>query len=219
MAGTPSATDRRLAMALSRQALLDRLRATTQWNQRLVVEPVFEESADSCDISPSLDFHLGNRFTVLRSRHGVLHDPLSEEPRRDVVAHELFIPLGEEFSLEPGHVVLGTTLEWFRFPDDLIAYVIGRSIWGRRGLLIVTAQAVHPCSSGTITLELSNLGEVALRLKPGASIGQLLFHETNKVDRREGVHWARNSPFSCAIRPLLGKYRQTNTEQVLLKLS
>jgi dCTP deaminase len=206
-------------MVLSRQSLLDRMKPGTPWSRRLVVEPDFERTYNPSDISPSLDFHLGNRFTVLRSRHGVLHDPLSEEPRRDVVAHELFIPLGEEFSLEPGHVVLGTTLEWFRFPEDLMAYVIGRSIWGRRGLLIVTAQAVHPCSSGTITLELSNLGEVALRLKPGASIGQLVFHQTDELQPVENISWARQSPFTCAGRPLLGKYRRSDTENLLLKLS
>jgi dCTP deaminase len=141
-------------MCLSRNKLIQRMRKDVPWEERLIVEPFFHNSLPENSLSASLDFHLGNRFTVLRSRRAAQHDPVSTEPRRDVVARELFIPMGQAFSLEPGHIVLATTLEWFRFPFDLMAYVIGRSIWGRRGLLIVTAQAVHPGSSGTITLGL-----------------------------------------------------------------
>lgn len=203
-------------MALSRAELLERMKPDTKWERRLVVEPVFPGSIDEDSVSASLDFHLGNRFTVLRSRRSVEHNPLSDEPRQDIVANEVFIPMGNEFTLHPGRIVLGTTLEWYRFPYDLMAYVIGRSIWGRRGLLIVTAQAVHPGSSGTITLEMSNLGEVGLRLKPGVSIGQLFFHTVG--DLADGALNARISTFSGASRPILGKYQKTEVEQLLLQL-
>jgi dCTP deaminase len=203
-------------VSLNRQALLRRMEPEVPWNERLIVEPFFLEGVDAESVSASIDFHLGNRFTILRSRRAVQHDPLSEKPRHDVAAGELFIPMGEEFSLRPGQIVLGTTLEWFRFPFDLMAYVIGRSIWGRRGLLIVTAQAVHPGSSGTITLEMANLGEVGLRLKPGVAIGQLFFHRVGEAPT-ELV--ARHSTFSGAYRPILGKYSRSKVENLLLNLS
>lgn len=202
-------------MALNRTELLKRMKPDVDWAHRLVVEPLFPRSIDGNSVSASLDFHLGNRFTVLRSRRAVEHNPLSDEPRQDVVINEAFIPMGKEFTLHPGQIVLGTTLEWYRFPFDLMAYVIGRSIWGRRGLLIVTAQAVHPGSSGTITLEMSNLGEVGLRLKPGVSIGQLFFH---RVSDGSEVMMARHSTFSGASRPILGKYSKTDVEDLLLHL-
>jgi dCTP deaminase len=205
-------------MTLSRRTLFDRMNPeiTPEWKDRLVVEPFFRQSIDGDSVSASIDFHLGNRFTVLGSRRAVQHDPLSKEPRHDVVAREVFVPMGQEFSLRPGQIVLGTTLEWFRFPFDLIAYVIGRSIWGRRGLLIVTAQAVHPGSSGTITLEMSNLGEVGLRLKPGVAIGQLFFHRLD--EDVTGPFQARRSTFAGAHRPILGKYSQNEVERLLLNL-
>jgi dCTP deaminase len=205
-------------MSLSREVLLERMKAGTVWKERLIVEPFFPDSIDYSSAAASLDFHLGNRFTYLRSRRAAQHDPLSSEPGRDVIPSERFIPMGQDFSSEPGHIVLGTTLEWFRFPSDMMAYVIGRSIWGRRGLLIVTAQAVHPGSSGTITLEMSNLGEVALTLRPGTSIGQLFFHRIEKVDGAAADDLTRHSPFSGAVRPILGKYKQTKVEQLLLGL-
>lgn len=200
-------------MALSYEALLRRMETQTPWHNRLIVEPFF--SANQQSISASLDFHLGNRFTLLRGRRAAQHDPLSEDPRQDIVPGEVFIPMGRDFALRPGQIVLGTTLEWFRFPADLMAYVIGRSIWGRRGLLIVTAQAVHPGSSGTITLEMSNLGEVGLRLKPGTAIGQLFFHQIRDVSDAD-LYRAGN--YSAAHRPLLGKYHRTKVESLLLDL-
>src|SRR3989442_835282 len=200
-------------MVLNRQTLVDRMKVETDWRQRLVIEPFFPGSLDPGAMSASVDFHLGNRFTVFRSRRAAQNDPLSDDPRRDVGSRELFIPTGQAFSINPGQIVLGTTLEWFRFPDDLMAYVIGRSIWGRRGLLIVTASAVQPGSSGIITLEMCNLGEVGLRLKPGASIGQLFFHLTAGGESR-----ARRSTFTGASSPALGDYAKTEVEKLLMSL-
>jgi dCTP deaminase len=194
--------------------LKQRLDPSTPWEKRLIIEPFFTSSINDTAGSISIDFHLGNRFTLPRSRRSAQHDPLTGNPRQDVVARELFIPMGQDFTLNPGQIVLATTFEWFRFPFDLMAFVIGRSIWGRRGLSIVTASAVHPGSSGTITLEMSNLGEVGLHLKPGAAIGQLFF---NMVEPAEGMK-ARRSTFSGAHRPILGKYSPTTVEKFLLKL-
>lgn len=201
-------------MPLNRQILLQRMSRDTPWDERLIIEPLFLEGVDAESVSNSLDFHLGNRFTILRSRRSVQHDPLSEDPKKDVVVRELFIPMGKDFTLNPGQIVLGTTLEWFRFPHNLMAYVIGRSIWGRRGLLIVTASAVHPGSAGTVTLEMTNLGEVGLHLRPGASIGQLFFNEVEPVARPK----ERRSDFSGALRPIIGKYSRSETEKLLLDL-
>jgi len=200
-------------MVLTQQELL-RLREA-EWDERLVIEPFFPDSLNLNSVSASLDFHLGNRFTLLRGRRAAQHDPLSKERRKDVIVRELFIPMGQAFALRPGQIVLGTTLEWFRFPYNVMAYVNGRSIWGRRGLRIATAQAVHPRSSGTITLEMSNESEVGIRLKPGVAIGQLIFH---KLDDAALKSEARESTFAGAHRPILGKYKPTKVEELLLNL-
>jgi dCTP deaminase len=192
--------------------------ASTPWDERLVVEPWLEDdTAGPPDYTAaSLDFHLGSRFTVQRGgRRAIQHLPVTAESRDVIPPTELFIPIGQEFTLHPGQIVLGTTLEWFRFPSDLMAYVIGRSIWGRRGLLIVTAQAIHPGSSGTITLELSNLGDIGLPFPPGVSIGQLIFHKIN-VPMPVPTP-IRDSPYTATVRPILGEYKHTNQEKFLLR--
>jgi dCTP deaminase len=199
-------------MPLSRKALLKRMEVETPWPKRLAVEPFLSDFKTGDSISASLDFHLGSRFILLESRRAVQHDPLSTTPRSDVVGKEIFIRLGEEFSLHPGQVLLGTTLEWFRFPSDLMAYVIGRSIWGRRYLLIVTASAVHPGSAGRITLELSNVGPYAVLLRPGVNIGQLFFHA---VSPKPATQY-RQSGFLASARPSLGHYHRDDLEELLL---
>src|SRR6185437_4525311 len=88
---------------------------------------------------------------------------------------ETFVPIGDHFVLHPRQFVLGESLEWIRLPGNLLAYVIGRSTWGRDGLVIATAIAVHPYFAGVLTLELSNIGEIPVYLYPGSSIAQLIF--------------------------------------------
>ena len=66
-----------------------------------------------------------------------------------------------------------------------MAYVIGRSSWGRLGLVIATATMIQPGFHGTITLELTNVGNVPLVLLPGTRIAQLVFHH---VGANEGNH-------------------------------
>ncbi len=201
-------------MVLGRQELRKRMSPESLWSERLVIEPFFPGSYNEEAMSASVDFHLGNRFTVLRSRRAAQNNPLAEDPHVDVGATELFIPMGREFAVNPGQIVLGTTLEWFRFPADLMAYVVGRSIWGRRGLLIVTASAVQPGSCGTITLEMVTLSEVGVRLKPGTAIGQLFFHEVRGPSAEE----ARMSTFAGVTRPTLGEYARSGVERLLMGL-
>jgi dCTP deaminase len=201
-------------VSLNRELLLQRMDPTTPWDERLVIEPYFQANIVEDSASVSIDFHLGSRFMVFQSSLSREHDLLSQDPAQDIRATDLFIPLGKVLTLRPGNIVLGTTLEWFRFPLDLMANVVGRSIWGRRGLLIVTASVVRPGSSGTITLEMSNLSDVGLNIRPGVAIGQLFF------SRVEGERAAtpKRSYFSGALRPIVGKYTLSRIEELLLNL-
>lgn len=200
--------------AIGQKEISRRMRSDTPWGERLIVEPQFDSPGQRPSAAASIDFHLGNRFTVLRRRRDVQHDPLALAPEADVATEEFFVSLGDHFVLHPGHLVLGTTLEWFRFPLDIMAYVVGRSIWGRRGLLIATATAVQPGSAGTITLELSNTGEIAVALKPGVRVGQLFCHLVDPAPEQ-----ASRTSFSAALRPILGHYLKSDSEQFLHSLT
>jgi dCTP deaminase len=81
------------------------------------------------------------------------------------------------FVLEPNRFILGRTIEEVAFPLDgrLAARVEGRSSLARTGLLVhFTAPTIHAGFEGTITLEIMNLGPLALVLTPELRICQLI---------------------------------------------
>jgi dCTP deaminase len=67
---------------------------------------------------------------------------------------------------------------------DVLAYVIGRSSWGRLGLIIATATVIHPGFKGCITLELVNHGDIPIELYPGCFICQLVLHEVQPPQKK-----------------------------------
>ena len=66
-------------------------------------------------------------------------------------------------------------MEYFCLPDDLTAFVEGRSSLGRLGLFIQNAGWVDPGFQGEITLELYNANRCALKLTAGRRVGQMVF--------------------------------------------
>lgn len=142
---------------------------------RLVISPLLDLEEQLKPGTASVDVRLGQRFHVpLRAKLSQL-DLLSPAHQADLLKYkdDTFVPIGDYFVLHPGQFVLGETLEWIRLPRNLTAYVIGKSTWGRDGLIIATAIGVHPNFSGILTLEISNVGEIPIYLYPGLAIAQL----------------------------------------------
>jgi len=144
-------------------------------NDQLYIIPQTAEFGDEEEGEASIDLRLGRWFLVLRRTH---HTRFEFEGLENLDERELtmqhFVPFGEEFILHPGSFVLGATLEWVRLPQSTAGTIVGRSSWGRRGLVIETASMVHPGFSGCLTFELANVGEMAIPLVPGMKISQLI---------------------------------------------
>ena len=86
----------------------------------------------------------------------------------------------DTYLLLPGQFVLATTKEYISLPNDLTAFVEGRSSLGRMGLFIQNAGWVDPGFSGEITLELFNANRCAIELQSGRRIGQLVFAQMDQ---------------------------------------
>ena len=134
---------------------------------RVGVEP-FEEAM----IQPSsVDVRLDKFFRVFENHKYSVIDPSTEQAEltREVIAEG-----DEPFILHPGEFVLASTYEVITLPDDIAGRLEGKSSLGRLGLLThSTAGLIEPGFSGHITLELSNVANLPVKLFPGMKIGQL----------------------------------------------
>lgn len=146
----------------------------------LLINPIEMEQIQPA----SVDIRLGNTFSIIEdSANGII--TLQNKIRYKTIKAEKYLIL-------PGQFVLATTLEYISLPNDLTAFVEGRSSFGRMGLFIQNAGWVDPGFEGEITLELFNANRCAIELQSGRRIGQLVFA---KMD-------------DTALNPYHGKYQK-----------
>ena len=131
---------------------------------------------DPTMIQPSsIDVRLDRFFRLFDNHKYAVIDPAQEQPD---LTRLVEVDPDEPFILHPGEFVLGSTYEEITLPDDVAARVEGKSSLGRLGLLThATAGFVDPGFSGHVTLELSNVATLPIKLWPGMKIGQLCFFQ------------------------------------------
>ena len=145
-------------MILSDKTILSMLRSGT-----LSITPLEERQIQPA----SVDVRLGDTFSIVEdSPHGVI--TMESKIEYKTIKADRYILL-------PGQFVLATTMEYFTLPDNLTAFVEGRSSLGRMGLFIQNAGWVDPGFKGEITLELFNANRCAIELTSGRRVGQLVF--------------------------------------------
>ena len=137
--------------------------------KNIALDPFEEQMVQPSSIDVRLD-----RFFRVFENHKYPHiDPAADQPDLTRTVE----PDGDEpFILHPGEFVLGSTYEVVSLPDDVAARLEGKSSLGRLGLLThSTAGFIDPGFSGHVTLELSNVATLPIKLWPGMKIGQLCF--------------------------------------------
>ncbi|MEE3234138.1 MAG: dCTP deaminase [Candidatus Latescibacterota bacterium] len=134
----------------------------------LSVDPLTPEQIQPASIDVRLGTHFlkvdENRSDVLRLDSEVSYEELEQE--------EIVIP--------PLSFLLATTQEYIRLPDNVTAFVEGRSSIGRMGLFIQNAGWVDPGFEGNITLELFNANRLPIRLRSNRRICQLVFAQMDQ---------------------------------------
>lgn len=123
----------------------------------------------------SIDVRLDRFFRLFDNHRYAYIDPATQQ---DDLTRFVEVASDEAFILHPGEFVLGSTYETVTLPDDIAARLEGKSSLGRLGLLThSTAGFVDPGFSGHVTLELSNVATLPIKLWPGMKIGQLCFFQ------------------------------------------
>ena len=120
----------------------------------------------------SVDIRLGNTYSIVEQGSEAIIRLDREIPYRRMVS--------DSYLLLPGQFVLATTMEYFKLPHNLTAFVEGRSSVGRLGLFIQNAGWVDPGFEGEITLELFNANTCAIELQAGRRVGQLVFAQLDQ---------------------------------------
>lgn len=165
-------------------------------DSRLYVTPLLKDSQVG---TSSVDVRLGSEFLQLRRTTGAGLDPkVQGETETEDMLERIVVPLGEGMWLHPGHFVLAATLEYIRLPADIGAYVVGRSSWGRVGLIVATAVMAHPGFTGCLTLELVNEGDSPICLYPGVRIAQLAL---DKLDAPTAHAYGAEDKYFAPIGP------------------
>lgn len=142
---------------------------------RVKVDPLpdFDRQLNPC----SLDLRLGHSFKVFKySTRG--HIDTRQAFDADELLEEVHVAPGRPFYMQPGELVLATTHETLEIPDDLMVRLDGRSSLGRLGIIVHgTAGVFHPGWAGRPTLELANLGRIAVALYPMMQVCSITFHQ------------------------------------------
>lgn len=187
-------------MILSDRDLRARLRAGD-----LRVEPLDDEALQ---IQPaSIDLRLDSTFVVYRHAQVACLDPNDPASLRDA-AERITVEAGDPFILHPGQFALGSTLEQVRIPPDLVARVDGRSSIGRLAVVVhATAGFIDPGFDGQITLELSNIGPIPVKLYPTMRVAQIVLYQMTSAAERpygaeRGSHYqGQRGPLTSRIEP------------------
>lgn len=161
-------------MILSDQTIIKMLK-----EHSLVIDPVKEGQIQPA----SVDIRLGRTFSIVEDSPSGIITMSNKITYKTIEA--------DKYVLLPGQFVLATTMEYFALPDNLTAFVEGRSSLGRMGLFIQNAGWVDPGFEGEITLELFNANRCAIELEAGRRVGQLVFAQMD----------------APAINPYKGKYQ------------
>lgn len=159
--------------------LSDKTIARMLGEQSLIIKPLTEEQIQPA----SVDIRLGNSFSVVDDTPRGIITMDGEIKYKSIIT--------DTYLILPGQFVLATTMEYFELPDNMTAFVEGRSSLGRMGLFIQNAGWVDPGFKGEITLELFNANRCAIELKAGRRVGQLVFAEMDEA----------------ALNPYKGKYQ------------
>lgn len=122
----------------------------------------------------SIDLSLGSDALILKywNTKGVLDLDSKIDHQKISSQKEIIIPAHS--------FILGTTKEFIQLPNNISAFVEGRSSVGRMGLFIQNASVVGPGFKGKLTLELYNANILPIKLKPGRRICQLILFKMDQ---------------------------------------
>ena len=112
-----------------------------------------------------------------------------------------------DYTLKPNEFILGSTFEHVSIPNNISAFVDGKSSLGRLGIAVhITAGFIDAGFEGNVTLEIKNNSDKQFKLSEGMLIGQLIFFELKSECMRPYGSDGLNSHYQNSEGTILSKY-------------
>lgn len=115
------------------------------------------------------DIRLGSTFVEYQPNHAP-NDP------KDPSALRTATFITDAYVIKPGAFVLTHSAEYFNIPSDIVGVCVGKSTYARLGVHILVTP-LEPGWRGYLTIEISNLSNVPVKLYAGEGIAQIMFYE------------------------------------------
>ncbi len=160
-------------MILTKSEILNQIK-----NNRINITPY-----KKANIGPaSVDLTLANKFRIIKT--GIKNININEKTN-----YKKYTKLitSDKIILKPAEFILGITKEIITLPEDICGWLSGRTRFARLGLLVhATASFVQPGVNNRQVLEIRNLSNINLILKPGTRICQMIFEKTQGKAKYSG---------------------------------
>lgn len=121
------------------------------------------------------DLRVANEFKVFTNVFNSLVDPkkFNDDAFVDIQTNQCVIP--------PNSFALARSVEYFRIPENVIAFCIGKSTYARCGV-IVNVTPFEPGWQGYVTIEISNTTPLPVIIHAEEGIAQVVFFAGEKCD-------------------------------------
>jgi dCTP deaminase len=167
---------------------------------RIVIDPLFPKAIQPA----SVDLHLGADFLFFRTSEHVCIDPMKPI---DEMMEATTIDAKKQFIIHPGEFALGMTYEVVGVSDDIVGRLEGKSSLGRIGLIIhATAGYLDPGNKLKMTLELSNISPVPIKLYYKMPIAQMSFTPLSSPAEHPYGKTRLGSKYYGAMKPQASQY-------------
>jgi dCTP deaminase len=165
-----------------------------------------------CVQPASIDLHLGDTFLIFDT---VNHSIIDVKEPVDDLMRKVTISGDQPFILHPGEFALGLTLETVGVGNDMVGRLEGKSSLGRLGIIIhATAGYLDPGNTLKMTLELSNIGSLPVKLYHKMPIAQISFSPlSSAADRPYGKGEGLNSKYYGATEPQASQMHKNFTKE------
>jgi len=155
-------------------------------NKNIIIEPFDPETVGPA----SIDLTLDNKFRIYKQFQEIydVDDNADYKKITELIETDSII-------IKPQQTLLGITKEKVILAPYICGWLEGRSRFARLGLMVhISASFMQPGISNQQVLEISNVGNVLLRLHAGTKICQFIFQRTIGEARYEGRFLDQKEP-------------------------